>query len=186
MLLLLLRSNMYKLYIEQEKGFSWNFLSSCLWAKLRWEGKNATKFNFRYRKSWDWYYTATYWTVENITHYTAWETLLFFHIIQSSALENSTDNMEWVYTCIVFVLNQMHTINIRQSKSPINPLRLSKFINNKWQNPVITLNFDSLFCSFFLFRQVLDDFFFLGQETLFSAFAGLLRLWAASFSLVTE
>lgn len=44
---------------------------------------------------------------------------------------------------------------------------------------------DSLFGSFLLLRQVLDDFFFLSQETLLSAFAGLLCLWAASFGLVT-
>lgn len=35
---------------------------------------------------------------------------------------------------------------------------------------------DSLFGGFLLLRQVLDDFFFLSQETLLSAFAGLLCL----------
>ena len=54
---------------------------------------------------------------------------------------------------------------------------LSKFINKKKRNlrrKIFSL--DSLFGSFLLLRQVLDDFFFLSQETLLSTFAGLLCL----------
>lgn len=63
---------------------------------------------------------------------------------------------------------------------------LSKFISKKNENLTRkTFSLDSLLCSFLLLGQVLHHLFFLGQETLFSALAGLLCLGAASLSLVT-
>lgn len=44
---------------------------------------------------------------------------------------------------------------------------------------------DLFLCSLFFLWQVLDDLLFFGQETLLSAFTGLLCLCATSFSLVT-
>lgn len=89
-----------------------------------------------------------------------------------------------IVPCVIFN-TRIQLTSGRHKRSQNNPSLLSKFINRKRGNPIRTFSLDSLFCSFLLLWQVLDNLFFLGQETLFSAFAGLLRLGAASFSLVT-